>query len=140
MRNARGLPALDPVERDFIVSEWAQNLNDVPLEFHSEVFNRAMRNYTDSDIPFGVPQLRAAWNEIRAQTISEAAKIETASLVDEMKAIAECKHDFVLIPRLINDHEMFVGFLECGKCLISRPIFRKPQTEESTEELETACS
>lgn len=98
---------------------------DVPSEYLEQVFDNAVSDYTDIDQPFGVTQLRKAWNDMQNEMRNELLKAETAEIVTELKIMGECVHDYETQPPDPEDAELFESVKVCVKCDHAIPKFRK---------------
>jgi len=139
LRIARGLPAEDPDDLEVKLAVFSEHLADVPPELIPEVFNRAIRGYTNIETPFGVTQLRAAWSDIQEEMRREMAKAETQIVLDEIKAMAECEHEFVFTPRESCDPPMISGYNECRLCGRATPVLDRVIGGKAIAYLEAAC-
>lgn len=124
-RQLRGLPAHDPNEAALIAASWRDAMSDVPLECLDEVFRRAIQNYQNIEIPFGVPQLRAAWQEVRGEMDNEIKHVETQEFLAELKAMAECAHRYEERAPDPEEAAIFESVKVCVKCDHAIPKFRK---------------
>lgn len=105
-------------ELDEAVKQWAQELNkyDFSIAHLAACFDRAMRDYQDTDTPFGVPQILAA-----AQALSiERRKVITTTAPPRCDA-----HHLVDAEREENDPELIRGWRICEKCGAAFPRFKE---------------
>lgn len=127
-------------ENRLLATELAAILSDMPLEMLETVYQAAMKNYTDSTIPFGAPQLRAAWETIKADQLAVQAAESTQTLADEFATIKACAHEYVFIAREKSDPSTLLGVYECRICLRAKPVFNTlTRSELSLPQLEAAC-
>lgn len=127
-------------ENRLIATELAGILSDVPLEMLETVYQAAMKNYTDITVPFGAPQLRAAWEVLKAEQLAEHASEATQALAEEFTTIKACNHEYVFIAREKSDPLTLIGFYECRVCLRAKPVFNtRTRAEMTLPQLEGAC-
>lgn len=125
-------------ENRLIATELAGILSDVPLEMLETVYQTAMKNYTDITQPFGAPQLRAAWESLKADMMREVSADQTRSRYDAALAVQSCDHDYVFIAREKSDPSALLGFYECRICLRSKPVFNtRTRANQTQPQLET---
>lgn len=112
-------------ELDEAVKQWAQELNkhDFSIAHLVACFDRAMRDYQDTDTPFGVPQILAA---------AQALSIERRQIISTT-APARCEgHKLVEIEREESDPPLIASWRICQNCGAAFPKFNKSAPASST--------
>lgn len=100
-------------------------MTDVPDEYLPEVFERALCDYVDVDKPFGVTQLRAAWQEMQNEMRAEMLKAETTDILADLKTMAECSHEYRIEAPRAEDAAIFESLRVCQRCGHTVPKFLK---------------
>lgn len=105
-------------ELDEAVKQWARELNkhDFSIAHLAACFDRAMRDYQDTDTPFGVPQILAA---------AQALSIERRQIIISPAPVRCTGHNLVDADREENDPVMIAGWRICQNCGASFPRFNK---------------
>lgn len=112
---------------------WSRFLDDIPAGRLTQVLDLAMDAYAFDDAPFGVPQLRQAWNQLNSA--SEAAPLDEPESVKAIKKMAQCDHDYQFITADDSDPSIFAGFWECSKCGNARPRIQAKASPKAVEYL-----
>jgi len=115
---------------------WSRFLDDIPVAQLTRVLDLAMDSYAFDDAPFGVPQLRQAWNQLQAP--GDTGAIQEPDSVKAIKKMAQCPHDWQFIAAEESDPSIFVGFWECSICGNARPRIKANASPKAVEYLKGA--
>jgi hypothetical protein len=116
-REARGMisePKADELDRT--VKTWASELRMYSIAEIKRMFDRAMRDYVDTSLPFGVPQLKAA-----ALTLT----MERRQMPKTVAPLRCERHVLVEIEREANDPPLILNWRVCGVCQKAFPKFAR---------------
>lgn len=115
---------------------WSRFLDDIPTLRLTQVLDLAMDAYAFDDAPFGVPQLRQAWNQLNSS--GDGDVIQEPDSVKAIKKMAQCDHDYHFITADESDPSIFAGFWECSRCGNARPRIHATASPKAVEYLKGA--
>jgi len=113
---------------------WSRFLADIPAGQLSRVLDLAMDRYAYDDTPFGVPQLRAAWNDLHGPGDVAAEEPES---IREIKRMSACPHDYQFTAE-DGEASVFAGFWECSICGHAKPRINLSASPKAVEYLKGA--
>lgn len=107
---------------------WSSFLADIPAVELPAAVRAALADYTDGSQPFGVPQIRAAWNNQFEDAPRPSQEPESITIIRRM---TNCLHD--LQKTEIQPNGILAAVIECRICGYARPVFN--DTPENSKAL-----